>query len=263
MTETVQFRIQLPMALRDRLKTLCLRSNVTMTDKVVKLIEQEVDHRPHLPVVATPKITALNDDRLIARVVDASDKLGTAAERLNASLQTKLEGLSQQILSAIPKPPSPAHIEAEHVASAKKDQLRLNQILAKVEALNADIVKAVYQGQEAMAAQIQSKRTRWQALGTGLLAGMMLSAIFLLLISSTPLSHRLAISLVGAKSDWQAAQIITGKDSPLHSVYLTDTHALLKSPAFELSYLRCLKRARASKTSFDCTVRYMPLRPIE
>jgi hypothetical protein len=43
MTATVQFRIQLPVSLRDRFKTICLRGNVTMTDKVVGLIEHEVE----------------------------------------------------------------------------------------------------------------------------------------------------------------------------------------------------------------------------
>jgi hypothetical protein len=54
MTATVQFRIQLPVSLRDRFKTIC--GNVTMTDRVVGLIELEVEALGRTPDPQPAKI---------------------------------------------------------------------------------------------------------------------------------------------------------------------------------------------------------------
>jgi hypothetical protein len=62
-----------------------------MTDKVVRLIEREVEGLGQAPAHQAPKIATLNDDRLIARVVDASDRLGAAASSLGTSLQSSLD----------------------------------------------------------------------------------------------------------------------------------------------------------------------------
>jgi hypothetical protein len=256
MTATVQFRIQLPAALRDRFKTICTRDNVTMTDRVVTLIEREVEGLGRAPANQAPKIATLNDDRLIARVVDASDKLGAAASSLSTSLQSSLDDFGAKLLRSIPKPQTVEQIAAANQAKAAQDQQRLLAVLAKAEALNTQIVSAVERGHDKMLTEVETRRTLLQALVAGALGGLLLCGFLLWVISGNSPARSLAVWLTGEDSDWQAAQAIAGEGNMLHGAYMSETHSLLKNPEFRQSYVRCTERAKTSKTSFNCTVRF-------
>jgi hypothetical protein len=256
MTATVQFRIQLPVALRDRFKTICLRGNVTMTDKVVTLIEREVEGLGRAAANQTPKIAMLNDDRLIARVVDASDKLGAAASSLTSSLQSSLDDFGAKLLRSIPKPQTAEQIAAASQAAAAQDQQRLLSVLAKAEALNKQIVEAVERGHDKILAETKTRRTLLQMLGAGVFGGIVLSGILVWAIGGSSPARALAVWLTGEDSEWQAAQAIAGDGSMLHGAYMSETHTLLKNHEFRQSYVRCAERAKISKSSFNCTVRF-------
>ncbi len=252
MNDTAQFRIQLPLGLRDRFKTLCLRSNVTMTDRVVKLIERDVAGLSNVPAPTQPKIATLNDDRLIARVVDACDRLGETAKSLGGGLQKSFDGFETKLLRAIPKPPN-----SEQIASA--DQQRLNQMLAKVEALHDRIIGAVDQGHLLMAAKWEASCTLRQAMGFGTLLGVALSAFLLWATAGTSPARSVAVALIDADSDWKAAKIIAGKGSPLSVELMQETVALLREPDFAKSYSACIERAKTAKHNFRCTVSFTRL----
>jgi hypothetical protein len=261
MTETVQFRIQLPIGLRDRFKTICLRGNVTMTDKVVSLIEREVDEPASVPQVPA-KIATLNDDKLIARVVDASDKLGSAAAALNTSLYSALDDFGARLLSSIPKPQTPEQRARNRMHALEQDQQRLDAMLGKAEHLNNRIVEAIEHGQSRMVIAMQVRRNLKQALGAGVIGGLLLSAIFLWSISGKAPARSIAIGLTAADNDLQAARVIAGDGSLWHGAYMSETHSLLKNAEFRESYTRCVQRAKASKTSIKCTVRFPLLREV-
>lgn len=256
MTETAQFRIQLPVALRDRFKAICTRGNVTMTDKVVTLIEREVDGLGKLPSPTPSKITSLNDDRLIARVVDAADRLGTTAASLGSGLGKTLDGFQARLLATLPKPLTSAQIIAV-LETAAAGQSRLNvAMLAKVERFHDQILSRLEINQSEVIGALAVRWKLWQAVGVGTAIGMAFSAMLLWSISGTSPARLLAIQLTGKSSDWQAAKAMAGEGSMLHGAYMSETHSLLKNPEFRQSYIRCAERAKTSKTSFNCTVRF-------
>lgn len=256
MTATVQFRIQLPVGLRDRFKTICLRGNVTMTDKVVGLIAREVEALGKAPAPHTAKIATLNDDRLIARVVDAADRLGITASSLGAGLGKTLDGFKGELLKAMPKPLGRSEIielgDAAVAAQARQQQA----MLAKVESLHAQILSRLDSTQTAVTDAVAAKWRLWQAVAVGTAVGAAATFALLWAISGSSPARSLAVWLTGEDSDWQAAQAIAGDGNMLHGAYLSETHTLLKIPEFRQSYTRCVKRAKTRKTGFDCTVRF-------
>lgn len=259
MTETVQFRIQLPAALRDRFKTLCLRSNVTMTDRVVQMINREVMGQAP-PSPSTPsRIMSLNDDRLIARVVDASDKLGGAAFELSTTLHRSFDEFSAKMLRMIPKPITAGHLAEQNERFAEQDQHRLDVVLDKVEQLRDRITATVERGQSDMLAANAAKVRLRHAFGTGAALGVAASAMLLWAISGTSPARSLAVSLIGGDSDWQAAKLIAGDGSRLRVDLMSETVALLRDPDFAKSYAQCISRAKAAKHNFKCTVRFTRL----
>jgi hypothetical protein len=227
-----------------------------MTDKVVTLIEREVEGLGRAAANQSPKIATLNDDRLIARVVDASDKLGAAASSLGASLQSSLDDFGAKLLRSIPKPQTAEQIAAANQTAAAQDQQRILSVLARAEALNTQIVEVVERGHDKMLAEVETKRTLLQMLGAGVLGGILLSGMMLWLIAGNSPARSLAVWLTGEDSAWQAAKVIAGDGSLLHGAYMSETHTLLKNPEFRQSYVRCAERAKTSKTSFNCTVRF-------
>jgi hypothetical protein len=255
-TETVQFRIQLPVSLRDRFKTICARSNATMTDKVVGLIEREVDGVGKLQTSAAPKIASLNDDRLIARVVEAADRLGTTAASLGNGLGKTLDGFQERLLQAIPKPLTQSQITEFHKAAAAVQTKQNDATLAKVEKFHEQMLLRLDLNHSAVTGALAAKWTLWQAVGVGTAIGVGLAAALLWAISGTSPARSLAVSLTGKDSKWLAAQAIAGDGSPLHGAYMSETSALLKTPEFRESYARCVERAKTRKTSFNCTVRF-------
>ena len=259
MTETVQFRIQLPLTLRDRFKTLCLRSNVTMTDKVVQMIDREVMGQAAPSPSASSKITTLNDDRLIARVVDASDRLGGAAHELSTTLHRSLDEFSTKLLRMIPKPITAGHLAEQNERFAKQDQQRLAIMLEKVAALSERISTTVERGQANMLEANAAKYRLRQAVGAGVGVGFAAAAILLWTISGTSPARSLAIALTGGDSDWQAATLIAGDGSPLRTEMMSETVALLRDPDFAKSYSACIDRAKVTKHNFKCTVRFTRL----
>lgn len=259
MNDTAQFRIQLPLGLRDRFKTLCLRSNVTMTDRVVSLIEREVSGPATTPSPPPQKIATLNDDRLIGRVINACDRLGDTAAALGQNLDHSLDAFGTKLLRAIPKPPSADQIASARQSAIQEDQQRLDQMLGKAEKLKAEVINIVAQGQGEMLTAIETKRTLWQALGFGAVVGVILTCMLLWLIAGTSPARSLAITLTDAKSDWQAAKIIAGDGSPLRAAMMQETSALLRDPDFAKSYSVCVTRAKAAKQNFRCTVRFTRL----
>jgi hypothetical protein len=254
-SETAQFRIQLPLSLRDRFKTICMRSNVTMTDKVVSLIEREVDGPASVSQVPA-KIATLNDDKLIARVVDASDKLGSAAAALNTSLYSALDDFGAKLLSSIPKPQTPEQRARNRMHAVEQDQQRLDAVLGKAEHLNNRIVEAIEHGQRRMVEAMEVRHNLKQVFGVGVVCGLALAVLLLWAISGTSPARSIAVSLTGTDSSWQAAKLIAGEGSKLHAEYMSETHSLLRNAEFRQSYTRCVQRAKASKTSFNCTVRF-------
>lgn len=259
MTDSVQFRIQLPLGLRDRFKTLCLRSNVTMTDKVVNLIEREVSGTANPPSPPPHKIATLNDDRLIGRVINACDRLGDTAVALGQNLDHSLDAFGTKLLRSIPKSQTADQIANARQSAIKEDQQRLDQMLGKAEKLKADIIDTVAQGQREMLTAIETKRALWQALGFGAVAGVILTCMILWLIAGTSPARSLAISLTGAESNWKAAKIIAGEGSPLRADMMQETAALLDDPDFAKSYSICVTRAKTAKHNFRCTVRFTRL----
>jgi hypothetical protein len=256
MTDTAQFRIQLPVVLRDRFKAICTRGNVTMTDKVVTLIEREVEGLGKLPSPTPSKITSLNDDRLIARVVDAADRLGTTAESLGSGIGKTLDGFQARLLATLPKPLTTAQIIAVHETAAAGQSKLNDAMLAKVERFHDQILLRLGVNQSEVIGALAVRWKLWQAAGVGTTIGMALSVMLLWSISGTSPARSLAIRLTGEDSAWRAAQAIAGDGSLLHGAYMSETHTLLKNAEFRHSYTRCAERAKASKTSFNCTVRF-------
>ncbi len=263
MTETVQFRIQLPAALRDMFKATCLRKNVTMTDHVVRLIEQDIAGISLTQTPASQEIRSINDDRLIARVVEASDQLGSAATSLSKSLRTALDEFGARLLRSIPKPQTQEQIDRARALAVQQDQQRCDLILAEVKAIGHQINQTVENGHLLISTKIEAKHTLLHALVAGVIGGLLLSAIFLWSISGTAPARSIAIGLTAADNDLQAARQIVGNGSLWHGAYMSETHSLLKNAEFRESYARCVGRAKASKTSIKCTVRFPLLLPAE
>lgn len=257
MTATVQFRIQLPVALRDRFKTICLHSNITMTDKVITLIERDVEALGRSqPAIASPKIASLNDDRLIARVVDAADRLGSTAASLGTGLGKTLDGFQGRLLQAMPKPLSSSQISELHASAAAVQSKQNEAVLSKTAQLHEQILSHLDVYHSAMIDAVVAKWRLWQAVGFGTVLGVALTFMLLWAVSGTSPARSLAVWLTGKGSDWQAAQMIAGDGSVLHGAYMSETHTLLKMPEFYRSYTRCVERAKARKSSFNCTVRF-------
>ncbi len=259
MTETAQFRIQLPVTLRDRFKALCVRGNVTMTDKVVTLIERDVAGPGTAPSPPQQKIATLTDDHIIGRVVDACDQLGNTAASLGHSLNRSFEALEAKLLRAIPKTLSPDQLTKAQQNTAEQDRQRLGQLLAKTERLNLQIVDTVAQGHRQMAAAFAVKHSLRQAVGAGALLGLVAAGLLLWLLAGTSPARSLAVALTGGGSDWQAARIIAGDGSPLRGELMSETVALLRNPDFVKSYGECMRRAKAAKRDLRCTIRFAPL----
>ncbi|MCO4092962.1 MAG: hypothetical protein HEQ34_13565 [Sphingorhabdus sp.] len=263
MTETVQFRIQLPVGLRDMFKTLCLRSNVTMTDEVVSLIENDVAGAGKTPSPPQPKIATLNDDRLIGRVIDACDRLGDTAASLGQNLDRSLDDFGTKLLRSIPKPQTSNQIASARQRAAQEDQQRLSHMLATAEALNNEIVRTVESAQKRMTGAIETKHTMRQMLGLGTAVGVVLIVMLLWLIAGTSPARLLAVALTGAETNWQAAKIVAGNGSPLRADLMQETTALLRDAEFEKSYGTCINRAKTAKHNFRCTVRFTRLVVVE
>jgi hypothetical protein len=263
MTKTAQFRVQLPLALRDMFKATCLRKNVTMTDRVVRLIEHDITGISQTQNPASQPIKSLNDDRLIARVVDASDKLGTAAASLSTSLYSALDDFGARLLSSVPKPQTPEQRARRRMHALEQDQERLETMLGKAENLNNRIIEAIEHSQRRILHAMEVKRNMKQATALGVAGGLTLAIFMLWAISGTSAARSIAIGLIATDSSWQAAKLIAGDGSLLHGAYMSETHTLLKNPEFRESYTRCVQRAKASKTSFKCTVRFPLLRPAD
>jgi hypothetical protein len=242
--------------LRDRFKAICTRGNVTMTDKVVTLIEREVEGLGKLPSPSTSKITSLNDDRLIARVVDAADRLGTTAASLGSGLGKTLEGFQERLLAALPKQLTTSQISAVHEAAAAGQVKHNVAMLAKLERFHDQILLRLEVNQSEVTSALAVRWKLWQALSVGTVIGVALSAVLLWSISGTSPARSLAIQLTGEDSVWHAAQSIAGDGNMLHGAYMSETHTLLKNPEFRQSYVRCAERAKTSKTSFNCTLRF-------
>lgn len=263
MTETVQFRIQLPVSLRDRFKTYCLKSNVTMTDKLEAMIEREVSGMSPTQLAATSHITSLNDDRLIAKVIDAANRLGASAAAMSDGLQHSLGSLETKLLRAIPKPPGASEIAGRQRETAEADQKRLQQMLGKVDRLKSDVVTAVELGQREMLAAIASKYRLRHALGAGTLLGMAASACLLWAISGTSPARLLAIRLSDQHGAWNAALWIAGNRQPKRTALLSETAGLLQTQEFQESYGRCVERAKRSKRNINCTVTFTMLDEVQ
>ncbi len=256
MTETVQFRIQLPIGLRDMFKTLCLRSNTTMTDKMINLIEHDVAGLSNTPAPPQQTITALNDDRLIGRVVSACDRLSETAAGLGNSLHTSFDTFEAKLLRSIPKPPDLQELAETQSATAEADQKRLQQILGKADVLNKDIIAAVERGQQQMLKAIASKFSLYQAIGAGTLLGVLASACLLWAIGGTSPARSLAIRLTGQDGTWNAALWIAGNRQPKRTALLSETAGLLQTAEFRESYGRCIERAKRTKRNLSCTVTF-------
>jgi hypothetical protein len=263
MIETVQFRIQLPVALRDRFKAICTRSNVTMTDRVVGLIEREVDGLGRIKSAdAAPKIATLNDDRLIARVIDAADRLGATAASLGSGLGKTLDGFQDRLLQAIPKPLTPSQIGDIHQTAAATQAKHNEAIISSTAQLHEQILARLDLQHDDIMDTVATKRRPWQAAGVGAVIGIGLTFALLWSINGSSPARSLAVWLTGEDSDLQAAQAIAGDGSVLHGRYISETHALLKIPEFRDSYTRCVERAKTRKTNFNCTVRFTLLREV-
>jgi hypothetical protein len=254
MTETVQFRIQLPIGLRDMFKTLCLRSNTTMTDKLIKLIERDVAGLSNAAAPPPQKITSLNDDQLIGRVIDACDRLGDTATSLGQSLDRSLDNFGAKFLRSIPKPQTLDQIASARESAIKADQQRLDQVLDKAEKLNRDIIETITRGQRQWLAAVEAKHSLRQMVGVGAVGGILLSGILLWAISGTSPARSLSVALTGAETDWQAAKIIAGNGSLLRAELMSETVTLLRNPDFAKSYGSCISRAKASRHNFRCTI---------
>jgi hypothetical protein len=263
MTATAQFRIQLPVALRDRFKTICVRSSVTMTDKVVTLIEREVEGLGKVHPPTTSKITTLNDDRLIARVVDAADRLGMTAASLGNGLGKTLDGFQERMLRAIPQPLTSSQVSAMHEAAAVNQAKHNEAMLVKIERFHEQMVLRLEINHSNMVSALAVRLKLWQATGIGTVVGLGLAFAFLWAINGTSPALSLAVWLTGEDSDWHASQQIAGDGSMLHGVYMSETHSLLKNTEFRQSYVRCVERAKTRKTSFNCTVRFPLMWPID
>lgn len=263
MTETVQFRIQMPLHLRDRFKSYCLKSNVTMTDKLEQMIEREVSGLSSTQLAATNKIASLNDDRLIARVIDAADRLGNSAAAMGDGLQQFFVTFKTELLRVIPKPPTIQQREEDERAAAEADQKRLNQMLDKAEALNDRIVTAVEQSHQHMLDAIKAKQSLRHALGVGTVLGAISLAFVLWAISGSSPARSIAVGLTSQHDAWHAALWIAGDRQPKRTALLSETAGLLQTPEFRDSYGRCVERAKRTKHNLNCTVTFTLLKEVE
>jgi hypothetical protein len=263
MSDTVQFRIQMPLHLRDRFKSYCLKSNVTMTDKLEQMIEREVSGLSPTQLAATNKIASLNDDRLIARVIDAADRLGSSAASMGNGLQQSFAVLKTELLRAIPKPPTMQKIAEDERAAAEADEKRLSQMLGKTEALNERIVAAVEQSHQRMLAAIKAKQRLRQAIGAGAALGAMTLGFVLWAISGSSPARSIAVRLTSQHDAWHAALWIAGDRQPKRIALLSETAGLLQTAEFRESYGKCVDRAKRTKRNLNCTVTFTILDEVE
>ncbi len=262
MTETVQFRIQLPIGLRDMFKALCLRSNTTMTDKMINLIERDVAGFSNAPA-PRQNITTLNDDRLIGRVVSACDRLSETAAELGTYLHTSFDIFETKLLRSIPKPQT-----AEQIAALQK-QLRSNndaqnaQMLAETRKLNDDIKRTTELAQLQLLGAIKSKRRLRDALAAGVIGGVILTGTLLWAIAGTSPARPLAIRLTDQQGAWNAALWIAGNRQPKRTALLSETAGLLQTAEFRESYGRCVDRAKRTTRNLSCTVTFTVLKEVQ
>jgi hypothetical protein len=260
MSASVQFRIQLPLNLRDKFKAICARRQVTMTDRLIGLIEQDVS-KTSLAPPPQAKIATLNDDRLIARVVEAADRLGSTATSLGTGLSAKLDSLSKQIVAAMPKPLSAEQIATLHERAATAQASQNTAMLSKTDSFFEHILDQSRSHHQATLLAIRGKTKLWHWGAGGLVLGSILMFACLGTLRGTSTARALAVWMSGEDSRWHAAQAIAGNGSVLHSAYMSETHTLLGNAEFRDSYVHCVERSKARKSSFACTLRFPALTP--
>ena len=99
-------------------------------------------------------------------------------------------------------------------------------------------------------------------LGGAALAGMTALSLLLVLASGTGIGRSLAVSLTGAETKWDAALLLAGDGSMLHSRMMSETRTLLNVPLFSEPYVACVERAKRAKAPFNCKLEMPPLQGV-
>ena len=253
MTEPAQVRLKIDQELHTEFKAQCARTGVSMADQTARMIADFLD------------TNRIPDEQPKGIAVDAGDNPEDCTRLSHPEEHSVKQALADHrdiLLGAIDQLATGKNINwlLAHIdEAADRRQGRTESSVTTFGNKVTETVEASHRRWQQIAAK--NRRHRYW-LGGAALAGMTALSLLLVLASGTGIGRSLAVSLTGAETRWDAALLLAGDGSPLHSRMMSETRTLLNVPLFSEPYVACVERAKRAKAPFNCKLKMPPLRGV-
>ena len=253
MTEPAQVRLKIDPELHTEFKAQCARTGISMADQTARMIAQFLD--TNRSVDGQPK-------SVVADVADNHEDCARLTHPVEHSVEQLLADHRDILLGAM-----------DQLATGKNINWLLAHIDEAADVRQDRVENSVVNLGNKVTETSEASHRRWQRivaknrrdrywLGGAALAGMTALSLLLVLASGTGIGRSVAVSLTGADTRWDAALLLAGDGSPLHSRMMSETRTLLNVPLFSEPYVACVERAKRAKAPFNCTLKMPPLRGV-
>ena len=253
MTEPAQVRLKIDPELHTEFKAQCARTGVSMADQTARMIADFLD---------TNRIPDEQPKSVAGDAEDNPEDCARLSHPVEHSVEQALADHRDILLAAMDQLATGKNINwlLAHIdEAADRRQGRTESSVTTFGNKVTETVEASLRRWQQIAAK--NRRDRYW-LGGAALAGMAALGFMLVLVSGTGIGRSLAVSLTGAETRWDAALLLAGDGSPLHSRMMSETRALLNAPLFAEPYVACVERAKRAKALFNCTPKMPPLRGV-
>ena len=253
MTEPAQVRLKIDPELHTEFKAQCARTGISMADQTARMIALFLD--TNRSPDEQPKAVAGDAESNPEGRDLSSQPIEHSVEQALADHCDVLLGAIDQLATGKNINWLLAHIDE----AADRRQGRTESSVTNLGNKVTETVEASHRRWQQIVAQ--NRRDRYW-LGGAALAGMAALGFMLVLVSGTGIGRSLAVSLTGGETRWDAALLLAGDGSPLHSRMMSETRALLKVPLFSEPYVACVERAMRARAPFNCKLKMPPLRAV-
>ena len=253
MTEPAQVRLKIDPELHTEFKAQCARTGISMADQTARMIADFLD---------TNRIPDEQPKSVAADAEDSPEDCARLAHPVEHSVEQALADHRDILLGAIDQLATGKNINwlLAHIdEAADRRQGRTEGSVASLGNKVTETIEASNRRWQQITAK--NRRDRYWLSGAAL-AGMAALGLMLVLVSGTGIGRSLAVSLTGAETRWDAALLLAGDGSPLHSRMMSETRTLLNVPLFSEPYVACVERAKRAKAPFNCTLKMPPLRGV-
>jgi hypothetical protein len=227
MSEQAFIRVAVPADLRERYKAACLELGMSMGDQAALLFRSWVEGH---------ETGGLGGSLDFLGRSPGTEELESEALPLIDEIHVAFEAQTRKLMGAIQ--PSAARLtELERLVrhGTESAEKRISQ---ECESWR----QSVDHNNTTWRAQLARERDDWRWLGGACGAGMLAAGLLLWALSGTGLGRSIATGLAGGGSRWQAALLLAGDGSILHTNLMSATAAMLKVEQFRDDYGRCIGR---------------------